>query len=664
MRRYVLLPLAVWLAACGTGGSGNGDDAEVPGPDANTLDVTVDSGNPQDSGTPPQDGTVPPDATLDVNGDGTIWTADSGGSSGDSGGGGPCKPDGINCVGSTAEICADGGLTTQTCTGGKLCAPGYGCVVCDPGSGTCSGSTGTLCKSDGSGYETNNCDAELGLTCQAGVCVGDCANIGQSYIGCEYYAITSLNNQLNQSTFLPAVTLANTSTKSATVYITGPNTVTGSPFTITAGSTQTVSLPWDNDLSCGKGQTCNGSTVPAYPTTFIETGGAYHIKSNEPITAYQFNAYDYTITGSYSYTNDASLLIPVNALSGNYYVATFPSWLTEPGLIDIVGTQASTSVTVTPTVSIDKGAGLSTSGGTVTLGAGDVLQITTPTPGTSTTCGCTIFGCDFSGCSFGNDMSGSTISANAPVEVFGGHGCTFNPATQYACDHLEQINLPTETLGSDYLVIPPYVNSKYIDGTGSLSKPTHTVKIVGTKASTTLTYDPTPTVISGTASTSVGAGGVVTFETATPFHVTSTNPVVVAMFMEGGNNYSASTTAPTTEYIGDPSQSISVPTGQFRDTYAFTAPSSYYVNYVTLIAKSGNSVKVDSTTIASTSFTAIGSSGYGFYYYTLCDGGTVTTCTSISANHSTSSAAGFGIQVYGYGSYTSYWYPGGLNLTR
>jgi len=29
-----------------------------------------------------------------------------------------------------------------------------------------------------------------------------------------------------------------------------------------------------------------------------------------------------------------------------------------------------------------------------------------------------------------------------------------------------------------------------------------------------------------------------------------------------------------------------------------------------------------------------------------------------------SSAGSFGIQIYGYGSYTSYWYPGGLNLTR
>ena len=35
-----------------------------------------------------------------------------------------------------------------------------------------------------------------------------------------------------------------------------------------------------------------------------------------------------------------------------------------------------------------------------------------------------------------------------------------------------------------------------------------------------------------------------------------------------------------------------------------------------------------------------------------------------NGNHTISSALGFGISVYGYGQYTSYWYPGGTNLTK
>ena len=290
------------------------------------------------------------------------------------------------------------------------------------------------------------------------------------------------------------------------------------------------------------------------------------------------------------------------------------------------------------------GSGAAT-GGTVTIGAGDVIQITNPTPGTV---------------SYGSDMSGTQIKASAPVEVFGGHACVYIPASEAACDHLEQVMLPTETLGSDYLVIPP--NMTGIVTGNRLTKPTHFIRIIGTSSSTSLTYQPTPNIVSGTASASVGAGGVVIFETDTPFHLTSTNPVLVSMYMEGAGNYNSNPN--TAELNGDPSQSIDVPTAQFRSTYAFTAPSTYSINWATVIAPTGNSVTIDSTTIPSTSFTAIGTSGYGFYHYKICDGGTTTTCSSISANHSASSTAGFGIQVYGYGSYTSYWYPGGLNLTR
>jgi hypothetical protein len=129
--------------------------------------------------------------------------------------------------------------------------------------------------------------------------------------------------------------------------------------------------------------------------------------------------------------------------------------------------------------------------------------------------------------------------------------------------------------------------------------------------------------------------------------------------MEGSNNYGGGT------LNGDPAMSTAVATAQFRTSYAFTAPANYYINWATVIAPTGNSVTIDSTTISSASFTAIGTSGYGYYHYKICDGSNNNTlCSSISANHTASSANAFGIQVYGYGSYTSYWYPGGLNLTR
>ncbi len=56
-----------------------------------------------------------------------------------------------------------------------------------------------------------------------------------------------------------------------------------------------------------------------------------------------------------------------------------------------------------------------------------------------------------------------------------------------------------------------------------------------------------------------------------------------------------------------------------------------------------------------TSFTAIGASGFGVAKVPLSNTGNGT--------HAAESSMGFGITVYGYGTYTSYWYPGGLDLT-
>jgi hypothetical protein len=542
------------------------------------------------------------------------------------------------CNGSTAEICTNGNLTTQLCTGGQVCADGYGCVTCVPGSGTCNGSVGTLCNSQGTGYVTNNCDSQLGLACQGGVCTGDCANIGESYIGCEYYAATMLNDQLDQTTFPFAISVANTSTKSATVTISGPHSVSGSPFTIAAGSIQSITLPWESSISATTG-------------TLKQTGGAYHIKSTEPVTVYQFNARDYQInvtcasdTSSppcHSFTNDASLLIPVNALTGNYYVVAHPDWNASadgyasqhlPGLITIVGTANNTSVQFTPNGSVSAGAGISATGtSTVTLNQGDVLQINSAANGTST--------------AYGTDPSGSKIVASQPVEVFGGADCTNIPNAVQACDHIEEVVFPLETLAKSYLVVPPNMT-----GITTSKKPSHFVRMVGTVNSTTLSYTPSVTG----APTSLNAGQVSIFETSTPFQVTASSPIIIGMYMESSQNYGGGT------LNGDPAMSVAVGTSQFRNTYSFTAPNNYYVNWATVIAPTGNTVTIDSTTIPSSSFTAIGTSGYGYYHYAICNG----NCGSVSANHTASGAASFGIQVYGYGSYTSYWYPGGLNLTR
>ena len=41
----------------------------------------------------------------------------------------------------------------------------------------------------------------------------------------------------------------------------------------------------------------------------------------------------------------------------------------------------------------------------------------------------------------------------------------------------------------------------------------------------------------------------------------------------------------------------------------------------------------------------------------------LTAGPNADGSHSITGSAAFGITVYGYGQYTSYWYPGGLDLS-
>ena len=52
----------------------------------------------------------------------------------------------------------------------------------------------------------------------------------------------------------------------------------------------------------------------------------------------------------------------------------------------------------------------------------------------------------------GTDFSGALLQSSGPIGVFVGHPCTFVPQDQWACDHLEEALLPSETLGNRYVL--------------------------------------------------------------------------------------------------------------------------------------------------------------------------------------------------------------------
>jgi hypothetical protein len=631
-------------------GTSSGSPADSGGDDATTGSSSTSSGG---GGA---------DATLDIAFPDSFFGPDTTTSGSGSGGpdattdgeaGSACSPNGVTCQGSVAQICSGGTLSTSNCaalTPAETCAPGFGCVVCQPGTGTCNGNVGTACNSTGNATTTYTCDPLQGETCDptTGQCDGDCANLGaSSNVGCEYYAVTMLNHLLDQGTFYFSVSLSNTSTvKAATVNIQGGALTTATTVTIPAGQLMEVKLPWVKALSCGAGNstgTCNGDDLnqPVPPGTTLATNGAYHIRSTEPLIAYEFNARDYQIGTAYSYTNDASLLVPVNAMTGAYHVATWPTFGTWPGLMTVVATAANTQVTVAATNPIQTYGTLGATGGTITLvNPGDTLQIMSALNSAG-------------GATYGKDTSGTAITANHPIEVFGGHSCVYISASTGYCDHLEQVAFPDETLRGDYLVTLPYNQN---------ATSQQWVKIVGIQANTHVAFDPAVA-----AAQTLNAGSVVALQGITQnFRVYSTDTpqraFSVAQYMVGQNNFGSgcvNVNPPAGQTCGDPSMSLAVATSQFRSSYQFVAPANYEQNWVNVIAPTGAQVTMDGATV--TGFAAIGAaSGYGVAHVSLC-AGNAAGCTGI---HNASSTENFGIEVYGYGSYTSYMYPGGLNLTR
>ncbi len=529
-----------------------------------------------------------------------------------------CKSDCSDFDPSRCNTCGNG-----TIESGEVCDDGnaeddFTCSAdcradCGIGYGECDGDTSRYCSFDRSGNAvilTEYCDPMQGLSCEGGVCQGPCAvaSLGSSYLGCDYYPTITNNKALSSSVGDFAVTVANSGSKTANITVTLGSTPVATD-TAAPGDVAVIVLPW-TDLRTAD--------------TTLAIDGAYRLRTDQPVTVYQYNPINYAKGGSYTYTNDASLLLPTNTWTGNYVVVARNAWSGYPGLYAVVAKEDDTQVTLIPSATtsiVSTIAGIEADGtGTVTLNEGDVLQVTGPATG---------------GSPDPNDLTGTRIQATKPVEVIGGHSCTDIPYDVTACDHLEEAMLPIETLGSSYVVSPPLIDP-------TTEKP-RMVRVVATEPDTTLTYDP-PQAGAPTTLTNTGDYFEIA-ETEAAFEIKANRRVIVAEYMLG-ITYGGGT--------GDPAMVLAVPVEQYRTQYLFHAPTNYEANYVNITAPTGTTVTLDGSLLAAG--TAVGGSGYSVLQIPLDNSG--------NGNHIIEATDRVGISVYGYGYATSYWYPGGLELTQ
>jgi len=466
------------------------------------------------------------------------------------------------------------------------------------------------------------------------------------------------------------------------------STVQVSSSLVTATSARTVLVPW---------QSLGNSTEAAAGAARY----AYRISSTRPVSAWQFNPLATAVPtgsvtcasnatcgtngqcisfgpgtrlcGEYAYTLDSSMLLPAHAL-GTSYVATTPEHMRTQGgsFLDpaldftqgqlvIIGTQNGTQVTVrTSSLTRTSGATVADAGAllTFTLEAYDVLQLMSAPSAATVECATNPFGGTSQLCRNVSDLSGSVVSASAPVAVFSGAPCGLKPFSVAACDHLEEQLSPVSSWGSTYVLAtgPAMRNDA---GVSAPLAAAHPFKVTAAcpasvcPSGTLLTFSEPPTLarsinpnrcVSGTLRTNdcrLPAGASAEFTLATATTLTADAPVQVVHFTPGQG-------ATPGAVEGDPSMVVVTPVSQWAENPRFFVPEGFGLNVARLTWIGGAQVRVDGVVVTGD---PVPGSQAQYALVNVTPG--VHEVTTAPAN------VPVGVDVHGYVSFASYSMPGG-----
>ena len=476
-------------------------------------------------------------------------------------------------------------------------------TICRPGTRFCEGDSLRECDDAGNpGAVVATCEPGL---CAPGGCVDPCAGDGKTYVGCEFWG-ADLDHMEPGDEKQFAMSVSNTDTELANIrVITGDGTEV-TTLVVNPGQLATIPLPRRDVPATSNGQ------------------NSYAILSDRPVTAHQFNPLNQSGVAS----NDASLLIPANALGTEYMVLGWPA--IRPGRVTngrayftIIAATDNTTVQVTPSAPIAAGDGVpAIAAGTTTeftLSRGEVLSLGTDRIA-------------------GQDLTGSTIFSDRPVAVFSGHECADVPVGVCCCDHLEEQLLPLSTWGNR--IVAPKFEQR---GTEA-----DIWRMTAAEDNTTITLNPPV----GAVSTFVlNRGEVRELSSAVSFVVEATGPISMGQYMTGsGGNQIPFASYCFLSGAGDPAFTLNVPDNQWLNSYIVLTPEGFEENFLNIVAPAGSSILLDGAPITASPIT-IGSSD------------TVLWQQPVTASaHRVSSDTPFGLYAYGIDCSVSYAYPGGMNL--
>lgn len=512
------------------------------------------------------------------------------------------------------------------------------------------------------------CPSDQG--CANGQCVPACAAAGasQGSVGCDFTVATpSFYPGFAGTPIAPpcfAVFLANNWPLDATITIERdgqsysatnygrvpdgtPNGASWPPVVNNAVGTNSVAVLFlsqdptsvnGTPLTCPVAPAVNGASGTAvYTGAFPATGmgKAWHITTSMPVSAYDILPYG----GAASFLPSAELMLPTTAWGTNY-IGAAPTPSMGPAFGQLVAAQDTTTVMISPSTALPAGTSVVAAPAnqvtTYSLNAGDYIQWQDS-----------------------GDMSGSVITSDKPVAFTGGttYLCV-STATSVSggCDSAHQMIPPVSALGFEY-VAPPYA-TRFASGQPESIR----YRFVGAVNGTTLTYDPPVTG----APAALAANQVVEFESTVPFIAKSQDnmhPYYVAQYMGG-----CILTGPsTTSDLGDEEFVNILPPAQWLSSYVFFTDPSYATTNLVVVRKNPGSGFQDVTIDCEGTLTGwqpIGSSGEYEITNVDIERDRVPHGSCTNGRHSATSAAPFGLMVWGLDSAASYAYPAGGNVGK
>ncbi|HVN51484.1 MAG TPA: IgGFc-binding protein, partial [Acidimicrobiales bacterium] len=360
------------------------------------------------------------------------------------------------------------------------------------------------------------------------------------------------------------------SSGSTTTGTVAPNGGASIPFSVTPGHVTSVPIPTSYEMATTDG---------------IENKGI-HVTAKAPISVYGLN--DITAT------TDAFLALPTSSEGTRYRTLGYSGG--AGGGLAVVATANGTTVTITPSETV--GSHTINVPFTEHLAAGQTYELQ------------------------GIDLSGSLVTSNLPISVYGYNGCTDIPAGSYACDTVMEQMPPTSSYGTEFVA-------------ERLALRLHgdTYRVLADQNGTVVK-------VNGTTVATLAAGKF--YEAQLPagetaanndgLEITTSHPALVAQYSNGQS---------LDGVPSDPMEMLIPPFEQFQNSYTVATPTgveAFSPNFINVVVPTNaiSSFKLDGAGVASSKFKAIGTSGFSGAQLTVNVG-----------SHTLVDGSNFGAFVYG-----------------